>query len=142
MPNGSRRSRNGFTLLELIIVIAVIGILATIALPSLRNLPRRANEAALKSNLRTFRDVLDQHLADKGYYPVTLDALVEEGYLRAIPDDPFTKSADTWQLAYEEIDPEAQPAETDQAEGGQPGIIDVHSGSELVGLDGVPYAEW
>ena len=142
MRNGSRRSRYGFTLLELIIVIAVIGILATIALPSLRNLPRRANEAVLKSNLRTFRDVLDQHLADKGHYPPTLEALVEEGYLRAMPRDPMTKLDDSWQVVYEEVDPEQAPAETDQAEGGQPGIVDVHSGSPLTSLKGMPYAEW
>ena len=138
----SHRRATGFTLLELIIVIAVIGILAAIAMPNLRNLPRRANEAALKTNLHTMRDVIDQHLGDKGFYPSTLEALVEEGYLRSIPVDPFTDSADTWVLSYEEIDPEAPPAETDLPEEGAPGIIDVHSGSDLVSLDEGVYASW
>jgi len=132
----------GFTLMELIIVIAVIGILATIALPALKDVPRRAAESVLKSNLHTFRDVIDQYHGDKGYYPASLDALVEAGYLRAIPRDPITKSTDTWQVVYEELDPEALPAETDIPEDFQPGIIDVHSGSELIGLDGSPYSEW
>jgi len=103
------RGTQGFTLLELIIVIAVIGILAAIAMPSLRNLPRRANEAALKTNLRTMRDVLDQHLGDKGYYPSTLEALVEEGYLRSIPEDPITEPtviAEAWNFPAEGSIPE------------------------------------
>ncbi len=136
------RGTQGFTLLELIIVIAVIGILAAIAMPSLRNLPRRANEAALKTNLRTMRDVLDQHLGDKGYYPSTLEALVEEGYLRSIPEDPITDSTETWVPIYEEIDPAQLPAETDLPEDGGPGIMDVRSGSEESSLDGQPYSEW
>ena len=137
-----RHPQQGFTLMELIIVIAVVGILATIALPALKDVPRRAAESVLKSNLHTFRDVIDQYHGDKGHYPPTLDALVESGYLRAIPRDPITKSADTWQVVYEEFDIDEQPAETDLPEDLQPGIIDVRSGSELASLDGSPYNQW
>jgi general secretion pathway protein G len=136
-----QRQASGFTLLELIIVIAVIGILATIALPNLKDIPRRAAESVLKSNLRTFRDVIDQYRADKGHYPATLEALVEDGYLRSIPADPITKSADTWVLVYEEISAEGFPAETDLPEQGEPGIEDVRSGAPGVSMDGTPYAE-
>lgn len=134
--------RSGFTLMELIIVIAVIGILATIALPALKDVPRRAAEAVLKSDLRTFRDVIDQFHGDKGHYPPTLTALVDAGYLRAIPRDPITKSTETWVVVYEEISFEEFPAETDLPEDLQPGVIDVHSGSELLSLKGTPYNEW
>ncbi len=137
-----RRRATGFTLLELIIVVAIVGILATIVMPALKNVPRRAAESVLKADLRAFREVIDQHKADKGSYPASLEALVEEGYLRAIPVDPITKSADTWEVVFEEIDPEALPAETDLPEFGEPGIIDVHSGSDEVSLDGTPYSEW
>lgn len=141
-PRSGRNRARGFTLLELIIVVAMIGILATIAMPNLKDVPRRASEAVLKADLRTFRDVIDQHHADKGTYPASLDALVEAGYLRAIPRDPITKSTDTWVVVFEEFDPEVPPAETDLPEEGQPGIIDVHSGSPLMSLDGTPYSEW
>lgn len=136
------RSSSGFTLMELIIVIAVIGILATIALPALKDVPRRAAESVLKSNLHIFRDVIDQFHGDKGHYPPTLDALVEAGYLRALPRDPITKSSDTWLVVYEELDYEEPPAETDYPEDQQPGVIDVHSGSQLLSLSGTPYSEW
>jgi general secretion pathway protein G len=131
----------GFTLLELIIVVAIIGILATIAMPAMKDVPRRANEAVLKTNLHTLRDVIDQHYGDKGRYPASLDGLVEAGYLRKVPVDPITKSAETWLLEYEEIDPDNPPAET-ETEDGQPGIVDVRSGAEGNSLDGTPYGEW
>lgn len=134
---------SGFTLLELIIVIAVIGILATIALPAMKDIPRRANEAVLKTNLHTMRDVIDQHYADRGHYPPSLQALADDGYLRAIPVDPMTKSAETWVEIYEEIDYEEMPAETDFPEDGAPGVIDVQSGSEQMSVNGSSYySEW
>jgi general secretion pathway protein G len=132
--------QSGFTLLELIIVVAIIGILATIAMPRLLHTPDKAKEAVLRTDLRTFRDVIDQYYADKGKYPASLEALVEDGYLRAIPIDPMTKSADTWVAQYEEPKLDEVPPESDGE--AEPGIMDVHSGSELVGSDGRPYSEW
>ena len=131
----------GFTLLELIVVVAIIGILATIAMPALKDVPRRAAESILKNNLRTLRDVIDQHYGDKGKYPKSLEALVEAGYLRKVPIDPITKSSDTWVVDYEQEDPDKPRAETESDEGG-PGVIDVHSGSPLLSLGGVPYKDW
>lgn len=141
-PSLNRHREHGFTLLELIVVVAIIGILATIAMPALKNVPLRTRESVLKTNLRTLRDVIDQHYGDKGRYPTTLEALVEEKYLRKIPIDPITKSNDTWVLVYEETDPDNPPAETETSEDGQPGIIDVKSGAPGTSLDGQPYEEW
>ncbi len=139
---GHRRNEQGFTLLELIIVITVIGVLATIALPNLLNTPRRADEAVLKTNLRTLREVIDQHNGDKGYFPPSLEALVEEGYLRDVPYDPIYEAAE-WGIEYEEVGlEEFEPAETDLPEGGEPGIIDVYSLAPEESLDGGPYSEW
>lgn len=131
----------GFTLLELIIVVAIVGILATIAMPALKDVPRRANEAVLKTNLHTLRDVIDQHYGDKGKYPTSLEQLVEAGYLRKVPMDPITKRNDTWVPTFEETDPENPGPETDQNDEG-PGIVDVHSGATGNSLDGTPYSEW
>jgi general secretion pathway protein G len=140
MHEAERRSESGFTLLELIVVIAIVGILAAVAMPKLKDVPRKANEAVLKTNLHTLRDIIDQHYGDKGRYPSSLEALVEAGYLRKVPND-ITKRSDTWVLVYEEVDPENPPVETEEGDG-QPGVIDVHSGSTAVSLDGTPYSEW
>ena len=131
----------GFTIIELIIVVAIIGILAAMAMPSLRHHPQRAQEAVLKTNLRTLRDVLDQYKGDKGHYPASLDALVDDGYLRDIPFDPIADTQD-WDVEYEELLAEDELAEGELPGEGQPGIIDVHSSSERMSLDGTPYAEW
>ena len=136
---GKRES--GFTLLELIIVIAIIGILATIAMPALKDVPRRANEAVLKTNLHTLRDVIDQYYGDKGKYPTSLQQLVETGYLRRVPNDPMTKRNDTWTFEYEQTDPDSPPLESDTGDA-SPGITDIHSGSPLLALDGTPYKDW
>lgn len=128
------REARGFSLLELIVVLAVIGILVVYALPAYEDATTRAREAVLKEDLVRLRDALEQYMTDKGLYPEALDDLVTEGYLRSIPEDPITRSADTWQVEY---------APWNMVDQGQPaGIWDVWSGAEGDSLDGVPYAEW
>jgi general secretion pathway protein G len=128
----------GFTLVELLVVMAILGILVAIAVPQLQKAPIRAKEATLREDLFTFRSCLDQYYADKGHYPDTLQTLVTDKYIRKIPIDPFTKSADTWQLVMEE------PDSSDTASQSQdpPGIIDVKSGSKQPSLDGSLYNTW
>ena len=130
-----RRSRDGgFTLMELMIVMTLIVILAGIGLTVYTNSVTRAKEAVLLEDLFRMRDAIDQYYADKSRYPTTLDALVTDRYLRAIPVDPFTNSADTWQTTMSEADPANPSAE--------PGVFNVKSGSEMTALDGTLYADW
>lgn len=134
---GRNANRAGFTLLELLVVMTIIGILAAIAVPVLRHSPQRAKEATLREDLFSLRSVIDQFHGDKGNYPPDLQTLVTQGYIRKIPVDPMTKSAETWVVSSEEVPPD-QPADTATP----PGIIDVHSGSEDKALDGTLYKEW
>jgi general secretion pathway protein G len=134
----ARRSRSGFTLIELLVVMAIIGILATVAIPQMKKAPIRAKEAVLAEDLFTFRQCIDQYYADKGHYPASLEVLKQESYIRKIPIDPFTKSADTWVVVMEEPDTATDAPTTEAA----PGIVDVHSGSADIALDGTPYNTW
>jgi general secretion pathway protein G len=124
----------GWTLIELLVVMSLIAILATLGLAQYRNSVIHAREVVLKEDLFRMRDAIDQYYADKGKYPEAIDALVSDGYLRKIPDDPFTKSADTWQSVPAEPDTSNPTAE--------PGVYDVKSGSDATALDGTKYADW
>jgi len=135
-----RKTERGFTLLELLVVMTIVGILAAVAVPALRDSPQRARESALREDLYAFRSVIDQYHGDKGNYPADLQTLVTEHYLRKIPFDPMTKSSESWVLTYEELPEDQQTAPGDQPP--QPGIIDVHSGSQAKALDGTLYKDW
>src|SRR5215813_10484228 len=134
MPAGRSNSHRGFTLIELLIVLSIMVILASMGLAQYRNSIVHANEAVLKEDLFRMRDSIDQYYADKGQYPSSLDALVSDGYLRKLPDDPFTKNSTSWQTVPAEPDPSQPTAE--------PGVYDVKSGSDGTAIDGSKYADW
>jgi general secretion pathway protein G len=134
LPSRGRQAAGGFTLVELLIVISLIALLAAMAVVQYRNSVRRSEEAVLKTNLFRMNDAIDQYYADKNKYPASLDALVSDGYLRAIPEDPITKSRDTWQTVPAEPDPNNPSAET--------GIYTVKSGAQGTALDGSNYSDW
>lgn len=124
----------GFTLIEMIIVVAIMGILVSVAVPIYQIHIRRAHEAVLKEDLYTMRNAIDQFTQDKSKAPQDLNDLVTAGYLRAVPKDPFTDSNTTWQTVQEDV----QTAIDQTAIG----ITDVHSGSSLTGTDGTAYSSW
>ena len=125
--------KKGYTLLELMLVVAIVGILVSLAIPSFQQSAMKAKETALKQNLFTMRAVLDQYYADRGDYPDNLEALVEAKYLRAIPIDPLTKSSTTWIEIYEE---------QEEGDDSSAGVYDLKSGSDDVARDGTPYTDW
>jgi general secretion pathway protein G len=132
---GHRQSISGFTLLELMMVLTLILILASFALPTYHVATVRAREAVLRDDLYTMRTLIDQFTLDKQRPPQSLEELVEAGYLRGgVPVDPFTRSNETWQVDIEDV-----PVGGSQA---VPGIVDVHSGSDEISLDGTPYNSW
>ena len=129
-----KQARAGFSLIELLVVMAIIGILVTAALPQLWDATSRAEESVLRRDLFVMRDAIDQYFADREEYPQRLEDLATRAYLREIPVDPITKSRTTWVVRM--VDWELL------AEGERPGIWDVRSGAEGAGLDGTPYSGW
>ncbi len=137
------RRETGFTLIELIVVIAIIGILAAIAMPNMQNAPKRAREAVLMEDLYQMRSSIDQYLGDQGEYPGSLQELVDAGYLRFMPIDPITKSADTWiEIPADAEDVEELQPFDDEVGGGGTGIMDVKSGAIGNSLGGKPFSEF
>ena len=129
------RAERGFTLIEMLIVVALIGILATIAVGQYQRAIVRAKEAALHENLFVMRSQISNYFADKGEYPFDLQSLVDEKYLKKIPRDPITRSADTWVVTHSDVGDEEDISN-------EQGIEDVHSGADALSLDGGPYADW
>jgi len=129
-----RHAVAGFTLIELMVVVALISVLAGMGVVMYRNSIKRTQEAVLREDLFRMRDAIDQYYADKAKYPASLESLVADGYLRRVPIDPITNSSETWQTVPSEPDPDDPTAEV--------GIFDVKSGAEGTAIDGSPYADW
>jgi general secretion pathway protein G len=133
LPTRDRR-QFGFTLIELMIVMAIIAVLMAVALPIYNRSIIRSKESVLKNNLFTLRTVIDEYTYDKQKAPQTLQDLVSDGYLRQVPMDPITGNAESWRLIMEDS--------TNTVSQTQPGIFDVRSGAEGTSLEGTPYSEW
>ena len=134
MAHRTRTGKSGFTMIELMIVMAVITILVSMAVPFYQKSIIRSKESVLRNNLFTLRTVIDEYTMDKGKAPQTLQDLVSEGYLRTVPVDPMTGSDQSWKIIMEDAMTSVNQTE--------PGIFDVRSGSDKTSLEGTPYAEW
>ena len=132
--NGRLRALRGFTFVELMVVLTIVVILITMAIPIYNRTIIRAKESVLKNNLFTLRTVIDNYTYDKQKAPQSLQDLVSEGYLREIPIDPMTGSNQTWKTIMEDASQSVNQSE--------PGIFDVKSGSDKMSLDGTPYSDW
>lgn len=130
----STKREDGFTLIELMIVMIVIAILASMAVPIYTRQVKQAKEAVLRQDLYVMRQAIDQYTVDKQKAPTSLDDLVQAGYLKALPKDPFTLRNDTW--VTQQSDSYTSVDETDT------GTIDVHSGSQEISSDNMPYTQW
>lgn len=128
------RRRAGYTLIEIIIVMTIISILVSIAVPIYQKVVLRTKETVLRNNLFTIRTVIDEYTYDKQKGPQSLEDLVQAGYLRQVPEDPITGSNSTWKIIMEDALTSVSQTE--------PGIYDVRSGSDKTSLEGTPYAEW
>jgi general secretion pathway protein G len=133
-PPAKNHHRFGFTLIELMIVMAIIAVLMSVAIPIYSRSIQRAKESVLKNNLFTLRTVIDEYTYDKQKAPQSLQDLVSDGYLRQVPVDPMTQSADTWKVIMEDASNTVSQSE--------PGIFDVRSGSDKTSLEGTPYSDW
>lgn len=129
-----RAALRGFTLIEIMIVMTIISILISVAVPMYQKAILRAKESLLRNNLFTLRTVIDEYTYDKQKAPQTLQDLVSDGYLRTVPVDPMTGSADSWKIIQEDA--------TNTVNQTQPGIFDVRSGSDKISLEGTPYSDW
>jgi general secretion pathway protein G len=129
-------TNKGFTLIEMLIVFTLIGILVGLGIPQYKYATIRAREAVLKENLFQLRTTIDQYYVDKGKYPPSLQSLVNEDYLRMIPEDPMTKSSDTWVVIREEL------TEENLYMGIEMGVFDIQSGSDRKAIDGSFYKDW
>ncbi len=129
-----KRAQRGFTLIELMVVMAIISVLLSIALPIYQKSIIRAKESVLRNNLFTLRTMIDEYTIDKQKAPESLQDLVSEGYLRQIPQDPITTSDQTWKVIMEDtpVGNSSNP----------PGVFDVRSGSDKTALDGTAYSDW
>lgn len=134
VSRGQTRRSHGFTLMELMIVVSLLLILITVAVPLYNAAILRAKESALRQDLFTLRQVIDQYTLDKQKAPQSLEDLVSAGYVKQIPKDPFTGRSDTWVVEQEDVTQSPDQTET--------GIADVHSGANLTGSDGTSYTTW
>lgn len=126
---GKARPGRGFTLIELLVVMSIIAMLLTLAVPRYFRTLERSRETVLRQDLNVLREAIDKHYGDLGQYPDSLVALVERKYIRSVPVDPITKSADGWEMVVSE-------------DADHPGIRDVHSGASGNGEDGTPFSAW
>jgi len=131
---GARVGLCGFTFIELMVVLTIIVVLVTMAIPIYQKSILRTKESVLKNNLFTIRTVIDNYTYDKQKAPQSLNDLVMEGYLREVPVDPMTGSSQTWKTIMEDA--------TQSVNQSEPGIFDIRSGSDKIGLDGTPYSDW
>lgn len=130
---GRGRSR-GFTLMELLVVMTVIALLASVGIVGYRHSVKATKEAVLRENLFILNHALEQFKADRGRYPSSISQLRDKEYVREIPVDPFTKSKETWRTEFEQMESDSGDSE--------PGIIRIRSGSDELSEDNIPYSEW